>query len=124
MAYTKAQRKEICRVLREAKQYLAANYKEVRDTDRGKPGCFKEEYICYAVATAAGPWADNSIYMITNMIESRLSPYVTFDDWLSGQPGTGVSLCQYRVRRPNEMTTRIQQHRHAWVDMLIEEFSK
>ena len=107
--YNKKQRLGIAKVLRSAKRHLARDFDELSD-----PG--KEEYICYALSNG---WDTVAIHQARCLIEERIAPWVSFDIWLQYQPGmVGFDYRSETIR------TRIQEHRHAWVDMLIKEFSK
>lgn len=71
----------------------------------------KERYICFAVEEADPTDAGMEVVAI---IESRLAPNASVAGWLYSR---GVS--------EEDLTTeRVQAHRHAWLDLLIEEFSK
>ncbi len=71
----------------------------------------KEAFICFAVELAD---STNVGEKAMEIIGKRLWPQTTMVDWLLSQ---GVPK--------NEITSkRVQKHRHAWLDLLIEEFSK
>jgi hypothetical protein len=103
-------------VLKHAKRYLAKSYagtyNYVHDT-------YNEKFICIAIMTAATqtkriPVKD--IERCKDMIESRLEGADTLEGWLNYKGY--LPTCSLDTDTRN----RIQQHRHAWLDLLIAEF--
>lgn len=105
-------------VLKHAKRHLATTHDEKYDYIK-KAG--KEKFICIAIMTAATVTKRITVSDIDRcrkMIESRLEGFDALEGWL-----------QYKGHLPMEWglvdratRDRIQQHRHAWLDMLIAEF--
>lgn len=103
-------------VLKHAKRYLATAYNKRYDYTK-KEG--QEKFICIAIMTAAAHTkriTTADIERCRLMIESRLEGTDTMEGWL-----------QYKGHLPMGGWThadkdRVQQHRHAWLDMLITEF--
>lgn len=103
-------------VLKRAKRYLATTHDEKYDymTMTGR-----EKFICIAIMTAA-----THAKRITNgdidrcrlMIESRLGGKDTLESWLV------LKGCLPMDGWTHADKDRVQQHRHAWLDMLIAEF--
>lgn len=102
MQYTKAQRKSIADAFRAAKEVL---WNGTGCLPRGK-----ERYICYALTMSPGMGGRT---LAKKIISERLGRHAYLENWLSAQ---GVPRVQQTVRR-------MQQHRHAWLDLLIKEFS-
>lgn len=74
-------------------------------------------YICVALDLVTHAWCRDrrrAVELIKYIIGERMGPRITMTSWL-----------KYTVGIPaNELTLeRVQAHRHAWVDLLIEEFS-
>lgn len=116
MRYTEAQRQAIHKALVAAKPLLASSFNELYNIDENQH-FNKAEYICHAVQASVHGAAS---WMTRYMITERLDPFSSLSDWLAHRPEVGYSVYQ----RTPEMITRIQQHRHAWLDKLIREFSK
>lgn len=99
--------------LKHAKRYLAETY-----ADTCNAPC-KEKFICIAIMTAEAATKRITVKDVKrckDMIESRLEGCDTLEGWL-----------QYKGHLPMGGWThadkdRVQQHRHAWLDMLITEF--
>ena len=102
-AFTKAQRSQFVRQLEACKPFL---------WDGKSPWGFEQtRHICIAVTYGA----DDPKHAVTlrREIERRLENTLTL----------GVWLCDRGIP-PDDLTdARLQAHRHAWVDLLIEEFS-
>lgn len=105
-------------VLKHAKRYLATTHDEKYDylTKTGK-----EKYICIAIHTASAHTkriTKDDMERCRKMIESRLEDSETMESWLQrkGYLPKEWGLVNHATK------TRIQQHRHAWLDMLIAEF--
>lgn len=99
-----ATNKQIVATLKAAKEHLWDGL--------NKPiPCDKERYICFAVEMA--DQSDVGMKVVA-IIESRLAPNVSMAGWLYSR---GVS-------EEDATHERLQKHRHAWLDLLIEEFSK
>lgn len=102
-------------VLKHAKQRLAEKHTDRYDSSREG----RDKFICIAIMNA-----ERNVKHITvedarrckKMIESRLEGNDTLEGWLCSKnclPDDGWT---------DEHKDRIQQHRHAWLDMLIAEF--
>lgn len=105
-------------VLTHAKRRLATTYNDVYNYTT-KTGA--EKFICIAIMTAAEVTKRITTADIDRcrlMIESRLEGFDTLEGWLQykGYLPMEWGLVNYATRN------RIQQHRHAWLDMLIAEF--
>lgn len=104
--YTPSQRKAIARAFKAAKTNLWDGIGE-----RGEA----MELICFAINRAA----DHNEITITSasqskrIIQQRIKPSPCFGSWIRQQ---GI-----HIRDITEI--KLQTHRHAWLDMLIEEFS-
>jgi hypothetical protein len=100
--------KAIASMLRAAKKELSP---------KRNPYCGKCTYICNAVDRAAKKAGKIGIgkYITKEIIAVRLGGTIgkTLDGWLDEQ---GVP-CEDRT------TAAMQEYRHAWLDMLIKEFS-
>ena len=99
MNYTKEERTNIANAFKAAHLYL-----------KDKHGDGKTNYICNALQ-------DSGIdYCMTaqHIVRSRIAPHSTVLNWLDEQVG-GVA--------EHSGHPKVQAHRHAWLDMLIEEFS-
>jgi hypothetical protein len=104
----KADRKQIATVFRKAKKLLW--------NGRGVLpwyGYTKSEYICHAID--ATDRTDEEKDAAKDIILARIRPNGSFDGWLERQLG---------VKKEDMTLYRVQKHRHAWLDMLIKEFSK
>ena len=106
---TKASRKRIHKALKGAVPHLATG----QDSETG----FNTEFICCAITDGAPNLSSrfNDGSEAREMIESRIWPWITLETWLKNQR---------RVRAKDLTFERIQQHRHAWLQQLIKEFSK
>lgn len=120
-------RKAIHALLVNTKQYLVSNVSELNDPN-------KDEYICYAMELVPGAINKKTgqrswpLVDMQRIIMERLQPFCSFDSWLGAKLGKknadGRALTNSRTMRAAALTSRLQAHRHAWLDMLIEEFSK
>lgn len=105
-------------VLKHAKRYLATAYNERYDYIK-KEG--QEKFICIAIMTAASHTkriTKDDIDRCRLMIEKRLGGNETIETWLQDR---GFLPFQWGLV-DHATKDRIQQHRHAWLDMLIAEF--
>ena len=104
--YSKEGRKAIADAFRQAKKYL----------NKGDFG-FKTKYICYALddAYVNGKIDRNTHKKARNIIRERLYPYDELITWLMLSAGI-----------PTEQLTNsnMQKYRHAWLNLLIKEFSQ
>jgi len=105
-------------VLKHAKRYLATRH---ADSYKYTTCEGKEKFICIAIMTAAAHTkriTNADIDHCTDMIESRLEGEDTLEGWLQ------IKGCLPLLWGSVDTATRsrIQQHRHAWLDMLIAEF--
>ena len=101
-------------VLKHAKRYLAKYNSECY-------GYNTERFICIAISTAASHTkriTDKDVERCCQMIESRLEGQHVLEQWLQHKG------CIALTWPPTDPTVRdrIQQHRHAWLDMMITEF--
>ena len=100
-------------VLKHAKRYLAKDYSETCNTG-------KEKFICIAIYTAAAHTkriTDRDVERCRKIVESRLEGKETIESWLVTRGCIPeYSICDRAIK------DRIQQHRHAWLDLLIAEF--
>jgi len=121
MKLNKTERAGVARILKLAKPHLW--------NGRGTPNSFgddKEEFICYALHKAVrrhdvygqlcytGTRDVKYVELAKQIISSRLFPHTDLESWVMGQ---GIE-----VGRNN--WPAVQAHRHAWLNMLIKEFSK
>lgn len=103
-------------VLKHAKRHLATTHDEKYDYIK-RAG--KEKFICIAIMTAATVTkriTSADIDRCRLMIESRLEGTDTMESWLVNKgciPSNGWTTAD---------KDRVQQHRHAWLDMMIAEF--
>jgi hypothetical protein len=102
-------------VFKQAKQHLAKDYDETCNSPT------KEKFICIAINTAAAytkRMTSGDIERCIGIVESRLEYATTLEGWLAKRGC--VAHDDYPISRTTQ--DRIQEHRHAWVDMLIAEF--
>lgn len=106
------------RVLRRAKTHLARNYREVARDDRGAGN--RREFICHALGIdrLAGAELD-AAEMLRDLIEDRLGSQDSLKTWLL-EHHLGLF---FSIKDGRQLTDKIQETRHRWVDALIEEFS-
>ena len=93
------------KVFKRAKKYLVKDCNDLSG---------KTRYICIAITGSA---SDMDAVRCTSIIESRLDGFCTLTEWLADKgciPNNGFPSIANR--------DRIQQHRHAWLDLLIAEF--
>ena len=107
-AFTKAQKAEFVHQLEACKPFLWDG--------TSSWGLKQTRYICTAVAYGADDLKLKLKYPVTlpREIERRLGKDCSLGDWLRNQGIPSASMTDARV----------QAHRHAWVDLLIEEFSQ
>ena len=102
-------------VFKRAKQRLAVDYESTYSVPS------KEKFICMAVRTASAYTkriTPEDIARCEDIIGGRLEGNSTFEGWLTDRGC--IDSDYYRISRATK--DRIQQHRHAWLDMLIAEF--
>jgi hypothetical protein len=85
----------------------------------------KDEYICHAIDSADGAKYSECLILPSRptkgatlakaMIAKRLHPSISLDGWLEHSRG---------VNKEDLTWKNMQKHRHAWLKMLIKEFSK
>jgi len=82
-----------------------------------------ERFICCAlmVLQERGRIAEHDYHRVCRIIESRLFPHTTLETWLEDK---GVRALRAHNPRPIEILDRVQQHRHAWLDLMIKEFKR
>ena len=105
-------------VLRHAKRYLAETY---QDTYNYTTKTGAEKFICIAIRTAAETTKRITIADMErckDIIRSRLDDNDTLESWLQSQGCLPMAWGFVNTATRD----RIQQHRHAWLDMLITEF--
>lgn len=110
MKLTKDERRGVADALMRAKNHLWD----------GTSTCLKQEYICHALEAIVNRYV-GSTYVYSELAKAiilkRIYPSVSLENWLDEQPGVRL----YKI--PNR-SVFIQQHRLAWMNMLIREFSK
>lgn len=96
------------KVLRIAKKFVGTSFH-----DSFRQG--KEKFICCAISGAAeeGRIPRRDSERVQDIVEKRLSGHTTLEGWLASKGIIPVT---------DQDRTRIQQHRHAWLDMMIAEF--
>ncbi len=102
-------------VFKLAKQQLATTYGETGYYNRAG----KEQFICVAIHTASAHTkriTDEDIERCIDIVEARLGGSHTLESWLVDK---GCLPCNGWTTADRD---RAQQHRHAWLDMLIAEF--
>ena len=106
--YTKRDRKALVKALREGKKFLWDG------RSPRPPG--QDRMICFAIgiANSSGCVSERARSLCTNLISQRLDGCSGLRTWLRNQ---GIPESQIT----NE---RLQAHRHAWLDLLIAEFSE
>jgi hypothetical protein len=100
-------------VFTRAKQHLAKDFEETRNRPR------KEKFICIALITAAANCeriTEGDRIRCTAIVESRIDTY-TLEGWLVNR-----GCIPEQFLNDHNTLDRIQEHRHAWIDMLIAEF--
>lgn len=97
--YTDKQRAGIAAAFRAAKPLLW-------DGAPDRPG--QHDFICFALDATAYRYRHTA----RNIVRERLDGYLSMCTWLARQG----------VRKKQMTPTRVQAHRHAWLDMLIAEF--
>lgn len=109
MKYTAAQRRELAAAFRAAKPLLWSGKDRV--IPPGQTG-----YICYALRGAyfRGSVLGPTSRLAQELIAGRLDGHSTAVDWLYHRRGVPMSLLT---------SENVQDWRHRWLDMLIEEFS-
>lgn len=105
--YTKRDRKALVKAFREGKKLLWD----------GRSGTHNpmDAMICFTIgrAQSKGLVSDQAYTLATNLIDQRLAGSCGMRSWLRNQ---GIP--------EREITNeRMQAHRHAWLDLLIAEFS-
>ena len=103
MEYTKTQKRKMVAAFKRAAKALRLR--------RNIATVEGHTYICLAIADTEDR---STVRLCCDLIRSRLNGWGTFRDWL-----------QYEARiDPSELTYEaVQQHRLAWLKLLIEEFS-
>ena len=100
-------------VFKRTKQHLAKDFSETCNTS-------KEKFICIAITTASAyskRITDKDVERCRDIVESRLEHTYTLESWLESKRCiNSYSLCGRTTK------DRIQEHRHAWLDLLIAEF--
>lgn len=118
MEYTKTERKEIARLFKDAKAFLS------HDND----GTYVSDvsyHICSSISLAANSSGRHRLHTVRrakSIISERLDGYGTFVQWLMNQS----PKIRREVKQDISINSgrKVQAHRHAWLDMLIEEFSE
>ena len=101
MNYSKKERLQIAAALRAVRPLM---------WDGSTASC-GERYICYALCSLSRRKGEG---IARQVIHSRLAPYGTLRCWLKCSAGIP----------PGQLTdAAVQQHRLAWIDELIKEFS-
>jgi hypothetical protein len=98
-------------VFKRTKQHLAKDWASAQTKDR---------FICLAISIAAahsGRLTNKDVERCTEIVESRLQGLYTLESWLESRGClNNYFLCDLGTKN------RIQEHRHAWLDLLIAEF--
>jgi len=105
-------------ILAHAKKYLARDYDDVR-------AGHKEDYICFAIRQASqrAQWySHETSQRVMSLVQRRLAPFVTLEDWLEGYHGVQVLNCLFTRSQEVEYIDKLQLTRHAWIDAMIAEF--
>lgn len=98
-----------------AKDHLAMDYAAICTAPHA------EKFICMAISTAflnTSNVAFAELIRCQNIIKSRLEDCGTLESWLASK---GCIHVDYHFA-DCATKDRIQRHRHAWLDLLIEEF--
>jgi len=103
--------KHLARIFKSAKTLLAINADELR---------YRDKYICHAIEDDRG-FSETSKRDALAIISDRLHPYTTVEAWLHNAIGLKYGR---RQRTSVRFCTKLQQYRRAWLDSLVEEFSK
>ena len=101
-------------VFKRTKEQLAMDYSETCNSPT------KEKFICIAIITASAyskRLTGSDIERCTDIVESRLEGECTLESWLESKGCVGNYLIHDRATKD-----RMQEHRHAWLDLLIAEF--
>lgn len=112
MAKVLVRRKNLAKAFTLAKEYLWLGGETM------PPGKFK--FICFTLNHIyINELIDiNAFIQTKQLIQSRLDPFVTLEDWLNMEIG------QPKVTKDTDGSClRLQATRAAWLDSLIEEFS-
>ena len=101
-------------VLKKAKVRLATSFND-------SMGWSYYNYICYAIDDCES-LKDADLARVKSMIQSRLYPYSTLEDWLSEKhkvnpPAYDSCVAERRIYRD-----KMQLTRHKWIDSMIAEF--
>jgi len=100
----KISNKKIAAALRKAVPFLGTGTYSQNTTD----------YVCWAVENANGQ-SKSVTHLISDMIHDRISPFASVRGWLLNNS----NIPEKKLTRKN-----LQAYRHAWLQSLIEEFSK
>ena len=104
MKYTREQKQRMAEAFRKAAAVL---------TLENIPGYnVRRVYICLAIDEAESDY--HTAERCCKLIEQRLGQYFTLDTWLTGEA---------KIPRTELTFEAVQQHRLAWLKLLIEEFS-
>ena len=99
-------------VLELAKGYLAKDWEETCDYEN------KRKYICHAIGEVVGDrYYGYDSSGLVGVIESRLAPYCTYQDWLYKKKNISIPCTE-------EGITQLQRSRHNWIDAMIKEFKE
>lgn len=79
----------------------------------------KERFICCALMTASeeGRITRHDYIRVAGLVEARLKPHTSLEAWLVDQ-----RAFTNPYQHSKEERDRVQQHRHAWLDLMIAEF--
>ena len=103
ITYTNQERKEIAQALRAAKRHLWRGQATTHN---------QEKFICWALEYVRAKYPIG-VSRAKGVIETRLQNNTVLEEWLQTQGVTEEELTDVNV----------QKHRHAWVNLLIKEFS-
>ena len=101
-------------ILTKARKHLARTRSEYETRST------KHRYICHAIHQASLTGSDDHCLVgnaLRRLIVDRMGGPTVFEDWLQEHHGVTNEQCKLQF-------TRLQRTRRAWVDSLIEEFSK
>jgi len=115
MTTSKVTNKQVAQCFREAKKILARNKNEIRWHRTGFPtATVKYVHICYAICNTdinktAGVDVGDAAAAI---IRLRMNNHIQLEYWLRS----------HGIPRHKQSVDKMQAYRHAWLNMLIEEF--
>lgn len=112
--YTPEQCAQVAEALRAAKRYLGRSHRSVWTPN-------KERFICYAIEVAyeRGFTTAEAAELARRMIAHRLGgAFYTLEGFVRTHTTSYYSLSAAAL------VDKMQKHRHAWLDQLIDEFTR